>query len=122
MLLSSQTTLIRCYHGMLITARCHSLYAYSRATVKWFLKRGFRSGIGFTRSHLFEESLLKAIVRCSIMLGVRLLRGIGYFLLGLVTFNKTTIVEGLFRICLSVGTIAVFLGVKHNEYNIIHGQ
>ena len=49
----------------------------SRATVKWFLKRGFRSGIGFTRSHLFEEPLLKAISRCLVMSGVRLLRGLG---------------------------------------------
>jgi len=94
----------------------------SRATVKWFLKRGFRSGIGFTRSHLFEESSIKAIIRCLIMSGVRLLRGFGYLLLGVVTFNKTTVVDGLFRICSSVGTIAGFFGVKHNEYNTIHGQ
>ena len=94
----------------------------SRATVKWFLKRGFRSGIGFTRSHLFEESISKAIFRCLIMSGVRLLRGLGYFLLGVVTLNKTTVVDGLFRICSSVGTIAGFFGIKHNEYDTIHGQ
>jgi len=94
----------------------------SRATVRWFLKRGFRSGIGFTRSHLFEEPLIKAMFRCSIMSGVRLLRGLWYFLVGLVTANKTTIVDGLFRICSSAGTIAGFFGIKHNEYDIIHGQ
>lgn len=97
-------------------------FPQSRATVKWFLKRGFRSGIGFTRSHLFEESLLKAIFRCFTMAGVRFLRGIGYFLLGVITINKTTIVDGLFRICSSVGTIAGFFGFKHNEYDTIHGQ
>lgn len=94
----------------------------SRATVKWFLRRGFRSGIGFTRSHLFEDSLVKAIVHCTLMSGVRLVRGIGYCLLGAVTFNKTTFVDGLFRMCSAAGTIAGFFGIKHNEYNTIHGQ
>lgn len=94
----------------------------SRATVKWFLRRGFRSGIGFTRSHLFEDSIAKTVVHCLIMSGVRLLRGIGYCLLGAITFNKTTFVDGLFRMCSAAGTIAGFFGIKHNEYNTIHGQ
>ncbi|MBA6391069.1 glycosyltransferase family 2 protein [Colwellia sp. BRX10-3] len=94
----------------------------SRATVKWFLKRGFRSGIGFTRSHLFEDSLIKAIFHCTLMSGIRFIRGIGYCVMGAVTLNKTTFVDGLFRLCSAVGTIAGFFGIKHNEYNTIHGQ
>lgn len=94
----------------------------SRATVKWFLKRGFRSGIGFTRSHLFEDSFIKALVYCLAMTGVRVLRGLGYCIIGLITFNKTTFVDGLFRLCSAAGTIAGFFGIKHNEYNTIHGQ
>jgi glycosyltransferase involved in cell wall biosynthesis len=94
----------------------------SRASVKWFLKRGFRSGIGFTRSHLFEDKLIQALIFCFIMSGIRLLRGFGYCIQGLLTLNKTTFVDGLFRLCSAAGTIAGFFGIKHNEYNTIHGQ
>ena len=94
----------------------------SRATIKWFLRRGFRSGIGFTRSHLFEDSLFSAIFYCLAMAGVRFVRGIGYCLLGLITFNKTTLVNGLFRFCSFAGTIAGFFGIKHEEYKTIHGN
>jgi glycosyltransferase involved in cell wall biosynthesis len=94
----------------------------SRATVKWFLRRGFRSGIGFTRSHLFEDSLMYALFYCLIMAGVRCVRGVGYILLGMITFNKTTFVNGLFRLCSAAGTIAGFFGIKHEEYKTIHGN
>ena len=94
----------------------------SRATIKWFTRRGFRSGIGYTRSHLFEEPTAKVIIRCLAMSAVRFVRGIGYLLLGAITFNKQTFVDGLFRLCSSYGTIAGFFGVKHEEYKVIHGK
>lgn len=94
----------------------------SRATIKWFIRRGFRSGIGYTRSHLFEESKATAIARSCVLSGVRLLRGLAYLVLGTVTLNKTTFVNGLFRIGSAVGTIAGFFGIKHDEYNTIHGK
>jgi len=94
----------------------------SRATIKWFLRRGFRSGIGYTRSHLFEEKPVKAVFRCLLMSCVRFARGILYLLKGGVTFNKTTSVNGLFRICSAIGTIVGLFGIKHNEYSRIHGQ
>jgi succinoglycan biosynthesis protein ExoM len=94
----------------------------SRATVKWFLRRGFRSGIGFTRSHLFEDALILAIFYCLAMAGVRFIRGLAYCLIGLITFNKKTLVNGLFRFCSFAGTIAGFFGIKHEEYKTIHGN
>tara|TARA_R110001583_G_scaffold116972_1_gene267856 strand:+ start:10881 stop:11819 length:939 start_codon:yes stop_codon:yes gene_type:complete len=94
----------------------------TRATVKWFLRRGFRSGIGFTRSHLFEDKLFSAIPYCLAMAGVRFIRGLAYLLLGLITLNKTTVVNGLFRFCSCAGTLAGFFGVKHEEYKTIHGN
>ncbi|WP_440874871.1 glycosyltransferase [Thalassotalea sp. PLHSN55] len=94
----------------------------SRATIKWFLRRGFRSGIGYTRSHLFEESKSTALMRCLFMAGVRFARGILYCLKGIVTLNKTTFVDGMFRFCSFGGTIAGFFGIKHEEYNTIHGK
>ena len=94
----------------------------SRAKVSWFLRRGFRSGIGFTRSHLFEDKLPKAIVYCLLMAGVRLVRGLVKLLMGTITLNKTRLVDGLFRVCSFAGTIAGFFGIKHDEYKTIHGQ
>jgi succinoglycan biosynthesis protein ExoM len=110
------------FKGVYTQAPVLEEFPKSRATVKWFLKRGFRSGIGFTRSHLFEDSFIKAVLHCTLMSGVRLIRGIGYCILGAITLNKTTFVDGLFKLCSSAGTIAGFFGIKHNEYNIIHGQ
>jgi len=94
----------------------------SRATIKWFLRRGFRSGIGFTRSHLFEDSFLLAVFYCLIMAGTRFVRGLVYCLVGLITFNKTTVVNGLFRFCSFAGTISGFFGIKFEEYKTIHGN
>ena len=49
-------------------------------------------------------------------------RGVLKLLTGAVTMNKTTFVDGLFRLCSAAGTIAGFLGVKHEEYKVIHGK
>jgi glycosyltransferase involved in cell wall biosynthesis len=110
------------FKGVYTDAPVIEEFPKSRATIKWFLRRGFRSGIGFTRSHLFEDALFSAIIYCLVMAGVRFVRAIGYCLLGLVTFNKTTLVNGLFRFCSCAGTIAGFFGIKHEEYKTIHGN
>jgi succinoglycan biosynthesis protein ExoM len=41
-----------------------------RATVQWFVRRGFRSGIGHSRSHVFEEGVAAAAIRAVFFLGV----------------------------------------------------
>jgi succinoglycan biosynthesis protein ExoM len=94
----------------------------SRANIRWFCRRGFRSGIGYTRSHLFEEPIGKVLIKCSALSLVRFLRGGGLILKSLLTMNKATFVDGLFRICSSAGTIAGFFGIKHNEYQHTHGR
>ncbi len=117
---------LRCKHKgfkcIYIDSPVEEEFPKSRATVKWFSRRGFRSGIGYTRSHLFEEKLYNAISRCIAMAGVRFLRGIFYLLLGALSFNKTKFVDGIFRVCSAYGTIAGFFGVKHEEYKTIHGK
>ena len=94
----------------------------SRASVKWFCRRGFRSGIGYTRSHVFEESYGKAVLRCVALSGVRVVRGVAKIVTGIITNNKTTRVDGLFRLCSAAGTIAGLFGIKHEEYKVIHGK
>ncbi len=94
----------------------------SRASVRWFLLRGFRSGAGYTRAHMIEEPIVKAVGRCMLMAGVRFARGIGYLLLGLATANKSRLVNGLFRLSSAVGTVGGIFGARHSEYKVIHGN
>lgn len=94
----------------------------SRATIKWFTRRGFRSGIGYTRSHLFEDPAIKAIPLCLLMAGARIMKGLTSLTLGTIMLNKLTFVEGLFRLGSGVGSIAGFFGIKYQEYKIIHGN
>lgn len=94
----------------------------SRARVRWFMLRGFRSGAGYTRAHMIEESLPVALGRSVFMAGVRFVRGVGYLLLGLVTANKSRLVNGLFRLSSSVGTVGGIFGARHSEYEVIHGN
>ncbi|WP_445428846.1 glycosyltransferase family 2 protein [Alishewanella sp. HL-SH05] len=93
----------------------------SRATLSWFLRRGFRSGIGYSRSHRFEESTIIALGRCLLMFLVRLGFGFIKCLQGALTLNKKVWIEGLFRFASAGGTIAGLFGIKHNEYKKIHG-
>lgn len=93
----------------------------SRANLKWFCRRGFRSGVGYTRSHLFEEPLAIVVFKCTALSFIRFIRG-GLILKSLFNLDKATFVDGLFRMCSSVGTIAGFLGIKHNEYQHTHGK
>lgn len=91
-----------------------------RARIKWFVRRGYRSGIGYTRSHLFEDTLGKTIARCLLMSALRFGRGILNLLAGIVTVDKTRFVDGLFRLASATGTLVGFLGVKYNEYQERH--
>ena len=97
-------------------------FPLSRATVRWFLRRGFRSGVGYTRSHLFQESFPVAISRCLMMFFVRAGRGLAGSALGLLTLDKRRCVEGLFRFASAAGTVMGFFGVRLDEYKQIHGS
>ena len=105
-----------------INAPVEEEFPKSRATVKWFIRRGFRSGIGYTRAHVFEDTLFKALALSLFMSLIRGIRGIGYCIYGVVTLKKRLMVDGLFRISSGIGTLVGLFGVKHNEYNTIHGK
>ncbi len=91
-----------------------------RARIKWFVRRGFRSGIGYTRSHLFEEGLWKTIARCLVMSVLRFGKGILNLFAGIVMLDKTRFVDGLFRLASATGTLVGFFGLKCNEYQERH--
>lgn len=110
------------FRAVYVDAPVEEEFPASRATIKWFIKRGFRSGIGFTRSHLFEDSLVSAIIRSCAMSIIRFMRGVLSIVFGCATFSKMKIVNGIFRISSAIGTLAGFFGVKYCEYNRIHGK
>lgn len=94
----------------------------SRAKVSWFIRRGYRSGIGFTRSHLFEFSPLRSIPECLLWSLIRLFRGFSLLLIYPFRLKSLFLVDGLFRIASAVGTIAGFFGLTYEEYKETHGQ
>jgi len=117
---------IRCYkrgfRAVYIDAPVEEEFPATRATVKWFVRRGFRSGIGFTRSHLFEDSFVLAFLKIIAMSAFRFFRGVIYIAIGFLTFSKLKIVDGIFRICSGVGTLAGCFGIKYDEYSRVHGK
>jgi succinoglycan biosynthesis protein ExoM len=91
-----------------------------RATVAWFVKRGFRSGVGHTRSHLFEEGWTIAGIKAIYLSAGRFALGCGFLVKGVVTVDKADRVKGLFRVASAVGAIAGLVGVTHDEYRTAH--
>lgn len=110
------------FKAIYVDAPVEEEFPQSRATAKWFAQRGFRSGVGFTRAHLFEENVFIALLKSLIMFNVRMLVGIFYFFIGMITFNMVKTVKGLFKMSSAIGTIAGIIGIKYNEYNVIHGK
>jgi len=91
-----------------------------RATLGWFLRRGFRSGAGFTRSHLLEDPLIAAVPRTLALAAVRCLRGVGSCLRGGLRGDYAGIVKGLFRIASGAGTASGLFGLHYEEYRRRH--
>lgn len=91
-----------------------------RATVKWFMRRGFRSGAGYTRSHLIEDPMPKVVFRCLALAPLRFARGLGLLAAGVVTFDRARLVKGLFRTAAATGTLAGLGGLSYEEYRELH--
>ncbi|MEM6301519.1 MAG: glycosyltransferase [Pseudomonadota bacterium] len=91
-----------------------------RAKLLWFLRRGFRSGSGYTRSHVFEEGMTRGTFRAVFMGAGRAVSGFILCLRGVFTFKKSSVVKGVFRIASSVGTVAGLFGLTYEEYRRQH--
>lgn len=110
------------YRAVYVDSPVYESFPASKANVDWFIRRGFRSGIGYSRSYVFEDGLLKAFPRCLAMSLFRFIRGVLYLLQGGGTMSKMRIVDGLFRMSSALGTVVGCFGVKYNEYKTIHGK
>jgi len=105
-----------------VNAPVEEEFPRSRATVKWFLLRGYRSGIAYTKAHLIEEGRGKTVLRALGMSGVRAGRGCLYLLAALFTASIARAVNGLFRIASALGTIGGLFGASYQEYEVTHGE
>ena len=94
----------------------------SRANVKWFMLRGYRSGIAYTRAHMIEDGPFIALMKSGLMSAARFARGLGYITIGALTMSKARVVNGLFRMASSWGTVTGYFGAAYQEYNVIHGR
>lgn len=91
-----------------------------RATLSWFARRGFRSGVCYTRSHMYETGGLLTSLHCLRMAAGRAGLGILTCAKGLALLDKGEVVRGLFRFSSAVGTLAGFTNIGLEEYAVRH--
>jgi glycosyltransferase involved in cell wall biosynthesis len=104
-------------------APVEEIFPITRATLKWFFLRGYRTGEGTTRANMYEQKNIGSFIAHVIykFLG-RFVRGIQMFIKSLFTFKKAYLARGCTYMGATIGTIAGLLGWQYNEYNNIHGK
>jgi succinoglycan biosynthesis protein ExoM len=108
------------YRAVFAEAPVMEAFPPDRASVKWFLRRGYRSGAGFTVSHLIEDPLYLVVPKCLGLAVLRVGRGTLILLRGSVTGNRVGLVKGLFRAASGIGTVAGLFGLNYQEYQQRH--
>lgn len=94
----------------------------SRLTLKWILNRSFR--IGNTQiSHLMirKNSIMQIALKL-ISAIFRFIKGLLILIIGILIINKWIIAKGLMDFSRSFGVIFGALGIRSDEYKIIHGS
>lgn len=91
----------------------------SRQSMKWLIKRSFRSGISISRTDFMQGSISEKIVR--------LIKAIYNILVGsfkfiLLSFTMQRYINSLCIISRGVGMLTIFTGIQYNEYKTIHGN
>ncbi len=103
-------------------APVQEIFPTSKATLKWFFLRGYRSGEGATRANIYEGTFPKTHIECIGMGGARFLYGLWQLTKALFTLSKPLLANALLKLGSSIGTFAGFFNLNYNEYRSTHGE
>ena len=103
-------------------AAVEEIFPTTRATLKWFFLRGYRTGEGSTRANMYEGELFPTLAYIFYKFIGRIVRAIQMFIKLLLTLDKGYFYKGITYVGAAIGTITGFFGLQYNEYNVIHGQ
>jgi len=103
-------------------AAVEEIFPTTRATLKWFFLRGYRTGEGSTRANMYEGKLLPTLAYIFYKFIGRIVRAIQMFIKLLLTFDKGYFYKGVTYVAAAIGTITGFFGLQYNEYEVIHGK
>jgi glycosyltransferase involved in cell wall biosynthesis len=91
-----------------------------RTTVRWLIRRAFRSGAGDTIGRLLISSGPTGRLRVLAYALARVGSAFGYLLAGLVSARRPFLLKGLRRFFSGIGSLAGTVGINHDEYRARH--
>jgi GT2 family glycosyltransferase len=92
----------------------------SRTTLRWLVRRAFRSGSGDTISRLLIRPGATSHLQVLAYGLARIASGLGYGLAGVLLGRRTHQLKGLRRFFSGVGSLAGMVGINHDEYRERH--
>jgi succinoglycan biosynthesis protein ExoM len=88
----------------------------SRTTLRWLVRRAFRSGAGDSISRVLIGRAPLSYLQAAAYGLARIGSAGGYLVLGIVTARKPYLLKALRRFFSGVGTLAGIFGINHDEY------
>jgi hypothetical protein len=98
------------------------IFPTTRATLKWFFLRGYRTGEGSTRANMYEGKTLPTLGYIFYKFIGRIVRALQMFGKLIMTLDKGYFYKGITYLAAAIGTITGFFGLQYNEYDVIHGK
>ncbi|HEU4946796.1 MAG TPA: glycosyltransferase [Kribbella sp.] len=92
----------------------------ARTTLRWLMRRAFRSGSGDTISRLLIRPGVLSYLQVLAYALARVASAVGYGLAGLVLARKPYLLKGLRRFFSGIGSLAGIVGINHDEYRERH--
>jgi glycosyltransferase involved in cell wall biosynthesis len=93
----------------------------SRTTLKWLIRRAFRSGSGDTISRLLIRRGLLSYLQVLAYASARVVSAIGFAVAGLLLGRRAYLLKAVRRFFSGIGSLAGIVGINHDEYRERHG-
>jgi glycosyltransferase involved in cell wall biosynthesis len=103
-------------------ATVEEIFPETRATLKWFFLRGYRTGEGSTRANIYEGKILSVSFYIMFLFLGRFVRSIQMFIKSVFRLDKGYLAKSITYVGATIGTVTGLFGLKYNEYNTIHGK